>query len=503
MKLKLILLLFFVLSSDATAQVKSASLSLEQVLQKVVDHYPSIKSAALQVQKAREENIKVQSQLSWLLNANAGYSRNTSLFLGTAIDRYDAGGSINRSLDNGGALGFNASISRENSAETFGPTIPNPLNKARVDINYRHRFEKGSGNPLYVEGLQQAEVSEKLALSDKLSLYDQLASQVIDLYIGAATTQARIKSLDKTIERTERLKKYIQKEFKLGLSEEKDVLQVNARLSINQADKKSLQVAWNKQLISLNRLMGRAWDEQLSPEMDIKKSQHNKFNEVYVQSQYHSPQLKRIAARLQLADSQIRSSRDKRKDDLDLVLFLGNEVNQGDTSIGDLDESEIVGGISIEFNRGLDKTGFDAALRQAHYDRGLALQDKKQILEDLQYSISSLLAEIEASDHALIAFKESVKAEQKKLKEAVARYQDGRIETDRIIDFESQLAVAELSADLQLIELVRRDHQLNLLRGGIWKNILLPQFSFDEYKLKNLTATSSEINKSVSKEGNK
>jgi len=479
-QLLLILILFW--QTIAFAENIDSTLKLGQVLQKVIDHYPSIKTAALQVERARQENIKVESQLSWILKSNVGYNRDTSLF-GTATDRFNVGGSVNRSLDNGGVLGFNGNISQEDAADTFAPTIPNPLTKTRVDVNYRHRFDKGAGNPLYQEGLQAAEVSEKLALSEKLGLYDQLAAQVIELYLGAATTQARINSIDKTIERGERLKKYILKEFKLGLSEEKDILQVNARLSINRADKKSLQVAWNKQLVSLNRLMGRAWDHQLTPNIIINQPQSKNYKEAYLQSQSHSPELKRIDARLQLADSAIRSSRDKRKDDLDLVLFLGNEFNQGDLSNGELDESEVIGGISLEFNRGLDKSGFDAELRQAHFDRGVALQDKKQVLEDLQYDISSLLAEIESSDQALIAFKESVLAEQKKLDEAVKRYHAGRIETDRIIDFESQLAQAELSVDLQSIELIRRHHQLNLLRGEIWKNIVLPQFSFDDYTL--------------------
>jgi len=483
-QLFLLLILFWqaTVFAEGVDSNMSPDMRLGQVLQKVVDHYPSIKSAALQVEKARQENIKVESQLSWILKSNVGYTRDTSLF-GTATDRYNVGGSVNRNLDNGGVLGFNGNISHEDAADTFGPTIPNPVTKTRVDVNYRHRFDKGAGNPLYKEGLQAAEVSEKLALSDKLSLYDQLAEQVIELYLGAATTRARIKSIDKTIERGERLREYILKEFKLGLSEEKDVLQVNARLSINRADKKSLQVAWNKQLISLNRLMGLDWDHQLTPNITINRSQIKNFKEAYLQSQLHSPELKRIEARLQLANSVIRSSRDKRKDEFDLVLFLGNEFNQGDLSNGELDESEVVGGISLEFNRGLDKSGLDAELRQAHFDRGLALQDKKQVLEDLQYDISSLLAEIDSSDQALIAFKESAHAEQKKLDEAIKRYHAGRIETDRIIDFESQLALAELSVDLQSIELIRRYHQLNLLRGGIWKNILLPQFTFDDYTL--------------------
>jgi len=475
----------FVCLSLLVSAASAENLSLQQVLQRVVDHYPSIKSAAFQVEKASQENIKVESQLSWLLNGNAGYARETSLF-GTATDRYNLGGGVNRSLDNGGLLGFNASIAREDATDTFGPTIPNPATKTRLDVNYRHKFAKGAGNPLYAEGLESAQAGELLALSDKLSLYDQLASQVIELYLATATTQARIKSIDKTIERAQRLKKYIEDEFKLGLSEEKDVLQVDARLRINEADKKSLQVALQKQVISLNRLMGRAWDKTLLTDSKVKHFTLKTYSELYQQSQFHSPALKRIDARLQLADSSIRTSRDKRKDDLDLVLYVGSEFNEGDTSSGNLDESEIIGGVSVEFNRGLDKSGFDADLRQAHYDKGIALEDKKQILEDLQYEVSSLLAEIKSSELALSAFKNSVQAEDKKLKEALTRYKDGRIETDRIIDFESQLSVAELSLDLQTIELIRRYHQLNLLRGFIWKDVLLPEFTFDDKTLSGL-----------------
>ena len=467
------------------------NLSLQQILQRVVDHYPSVKTAALQVQRASQENIKVESQLSWLLNGKAAYTRDTSLF-GTGTDRYSLAGGLNRNLSSGGLLGFNASVSSEDAEDTFGPTIPNPSTKTRLDINYRHRFQKGSGNPGYTEGKIAADVAKQFALSDRLSLYDALAAQVIEQYLFARSTLARIKSIDKTIERGRRLKKYIDDEFKLGLSEEKDVLQVNARLSINDADKKSLQVLWQQQLISLNRLMGRSWDKGLTPQTKLIRLQNLTFNDVFVQTEEHNPDLKRITARLQLAESEIRNSRDLRKDELDLVMFVGNEINQGDTTAGeDLSESEIIGGISLEFNRGLDKSGFNAALRQAQYDRGIVLQDRKQILEDILYNISSLLAEIKSAEQALAAFGLSVKAEQKKLDEAVSRYRDGRIETDRIIEFESQLANAELSYDLQSIELSRRYHAVDLLRGSIWNKVHLPQFTFDEYEIEN---TQKEIN---------
>jgi len=471
-------ILLGVLMLSTAYLVKAEPLEFKQVLQKVVDHYPSIRSAALQVEKARQENIKAETQLSWRLNGNAGVTRDTSLF-GTTSDRYNIGANLNRDLSNGGVLGFNANISRDDAEDSFAPTIPNPVTKTRVDVNYRHRLQKGSDNSQYKESKLSAEAGVSIAMSEKAALYDELASQVIDLYLAAATTQSRIKNIENTINRSLRLKEYITKEFKLGLSEEKDLLQVDARLATNYADKQGLDVLWRKQVISLNRLMNLDWANKFSPSIKLDVIKQSNFESTFTQAQQQSPELKTIEARLKLADSAIRLSRDKRQDELDLVLFLGNENNQGDTAVGEFDESEIVGGVSLEFKRGLDKSGLNAELRQSHLDREVALQDKKRVLQDLQYNVASLLAEVESAEKAVTGSRNSVNAEQKKLDEAVKRYKDGRIETDRIIEFESQLANAELSYELQKIELARRYNQLELIKGEIWKTVVRPDFNFD------------------------
>ena len=317
-----------------------------------------------------------------------------------------------------------------------------------------------------------------IAQSEKTALYDALAAQVIELYLAAATTQARIKNTQKTIDRGLRLKDYISKEFKLGLSEEKDILQVDARLATNRADKQSLDVLWKKQVIALNRLMNQSWENKFSPHLKFVSHKNREFDVVYAQAEKQNSVLKQIEARLLIADSAIRLSRDKRQDELDLVMFLGNESNQGDTASGDFNESQVVGGVSLEFRRGLDKSGLNAELRQAHYDRELVLQDKKLVQQNLHYDVASVLTEVESAELAVKAFKKSVNAEHKKLTEATKRYKDGRIETDRIIDFESQLAKAELSYELQKVELARRYYQLDLLRGAIWETVARHEISF-------------------------
>lgn len=479
-KLKSLLSLLLV----ASFCVQAEQLDYQQVLQKVIDHYPSIKLAALQVERARLENIKAESQLSWQLNGNAGYAHDTSLF-GTPSDRYNLGASLNRNLSSGGVLGFNADITRDEADQSFSPIFPNPSTKTRLDVNYRHHLQKGSENAQYTESLTAAEAGVKSAESSKAALYDNLASQVIELYLAAATTQARIKNIENKIERGLRLKDYISKEFALGLAEDKDVLQNDARLATDRADKQGLQVMWKKQLISLNRLMNQQWQSEFTPDITFTNNINHKLDAAYEQARQQNAELKQIEARLLLADSAIRLSKDKRQDELDVVMFLGNESTQGDVVAGDYNESEMIGGIRLEYKRGLDKSGVDAELRQAHYDRELALQDKALVLQNLKYNVASLLVELESAEQAVKAFTQSVTAEKNKLKEATKRYKDGRIETDRLIDFESQLATAELSFELQKIELARRVYQLDLLRGEIWKTVLRPEISLKEYADKN------------------
>jgi len=469
------LMLLLLLPVQLMAQTQQ--LTLQQVLQKVIDHYPSIRLATLQLEKAREDSIKAELQLAWQLNANAGVARETSL-IGSSTDQMKLGAGLTRRLQSGGDLGFNASFLRDDAEDSFAPTVPNPSTKTRLDINYRHPLQQGSENSQYGESKVAARAALQLAQGEKIALYDRLASEVLEVYLAAATTRVRIQNTDKAIARSQRLKDYIASEVSLGLSEEKDILQIDARLAGNRADKQSLQVLWQQQMVSLNRLMDQHWQKEFMPLVELEQAIQKPYDELYASAVQQDAALKQIEARLLLADSAIRLSRDKRQDQLDLVMYLGNEKNQGDVAVGDFDESQLVGGVSLEFRRGLDKSGLDAELRQAHLDRELVLQDKKLLLQNLHYQVASLQVEIESAQAAVQAFARSVRAESAKLREATQRYKDGRIETDRIIDFEAQLSSAELAYELQKIELARRYYQLDLLIGSIWKTVVRPEIPF-------------------------
>ncbi|MCW8955803.1 MAG: TolC family protein [Gammaproteobacteria bacterium] len=455
---------------------QAEKLSLQQVLQQVMDHYPSLKVAAIQLERARQESIKVESQLGWQLGSQAAFTRDISLF-GIPSDKLSLSGNLNKQLTSGDSISVTAAISQDDAESSFISTLPNPATNTSLDLNYRMPLAKGSDNPAYAQGLEQAAAGIVLAEAQKQTQYDQMASQLIELYLAAAGTRARLENVQQAIQRTRRLQAYIKDRFSLGVAEEQDLLQVEAQLRSSEAEYRSLEMAWQQQLISMNRLMGRAWDKDFEPMITNQAlDADNQLQQMLEQVKQHSPGLKASQGRLQQADSAIASSRDARKDQMDLVMFIGQKSLSGDVVAGDYDESEMVGGVRFEFGHGIDKSGFDAALYQAQLDRSAALQEQKQVLEDIHYDLSSLLAEIRTGETALVAFGKSVRSEQAKLNEAHERYRTGRTDTDQLIQFEAQLAGAELALELQRIELARRYNKLGLLRGVLWKDIQLPEY---------------------------
>lgn len=452
-----------------TTPAYSQRLTIEQVLQNVIDHYPSIKTASIQVEKAKQESIKIDSQLGWQLGAQAGISRNVSLF-GIASDKLDASGSLSHQLKSGSRLSIDASISHEDSETAFAG-LPDPATSTGIDFSFREPLAQGADNPSFNEAKLKAEAGVIIVIAEKEKLYDQLAENIIGLYLSAAITQERISNIDKAVKRTQRLQTFIKNRENLGIAETKDTLQVNAQLLSQKAELSALNISWHKQRISLNRLMGISADQDFIPVITHGSEYQKSFDMAYKSATHHSPKIKSIDGRILQADSAIRLQRDAEKDNLDLILFIGARNKSGDIATGSTDESDIVGGARLEFSQSQDKSGLDAQLYQAQLERSAAIEEKHQILEDLHYDLSSLLIEMKASQEALSAYGDSVESEHKKLKEAETRYKTGRADTDQLIQFESQLSTAELSLELQKIEFVRRFLMLQLKQGKLWASI--------------------------------
>ncbi len=473
---KIILICYMALAFGVNAYAES--LNLKDVVNQVLHHYPSIHTAALQVELARQKSAQINSQLGWQLNLSGGYRHDFSIF-GSPNNRYDLAGDLSRQLSSGDHLSMSAQMSRDKSDIAISPFYPNPATNINLELNYRMPLQKGRGNTVHAQSLLAAELDTNLSRWQLMALLDQLTLEVIDLYYSYVITHIRINNYRQSIHRTTKLKNYLNDRTQYGISEDKDLLQVDAQLASQKSELQAINIQAEQQNILLNKLMNKNWEYKFSPHIETKLLTENieyDFDDMYQSILNVNPEIKQINEKIKIAETNIEIERDKKKDKLDLVLFLGDKNLSGDLNIGSLNENEVVGGLRVEFNRGLDSSGSDARIYQAMLARDSAIQTKKQLMLDLRYRLASLLSQIKIGKKALYAYTVSVEAQKKKLAEAELRYRDGRADTDLLIKFENQLSLAVLAKDLQLIDIQKIDQKISVLKGSIWSSIQLPEY---------------------------
>ena len=461
------------LVTHAIAAEKDLSLTFSQALQKVIDTYPTLDIARLQVQRARQDMLKIESTLGWQLAAEGGVNHDVSTF-GVPSDVADAFAGLNRTLRSGDSLGISGAYRYEDSTTTISPLLPNPSERINLDLNYRMPFGQGRDNPKYVQGRVTAEATVLLQKANELSIREQLAIQTQELFYGAASVRAQLATARSSVDRARRLKRYVRERMELGLAEEKDILQSDAQLQARMSDLRALQVIWEKQRTTLNRLMGRPWDAEFIPLLDTKYlmiSRSEPEPELIKKAEANSPGLLTNQAVMIQNEADLQLRRDSRKDVFDVVVSVGGRTATGDNVAGYVDENDLAGGVRLEYQSALDKRGLDAGIYQAQLNLQIARQDERKIRDDVRYSVTGLVSEIEANHMSLKSYQIRVISEEKKVDEALERYRVGREATDRLIQFENEMQVARLALEESRIALERRNINLSILLGRVWQSI--------------------------------
>ncbi|GMR18524.1 MAG: hypothetical protein BMS9Abin33_0940 [Gammaproteobacteria bacterium] len=449
------------------------TLTAEQVLQRVLQSQPSLEVALLQVERARLEIPAVNSQLGWVLNGQAGTSRELS-FTGTSLNRIDVGAGIQRKLSSGSTVGVDTSYSREDSEIPFFASYPNPANTTKLDFNYRTPLGQGSANPGYQHELISAEASTTIAIAEGKKLRDQLSIQALNLFYSGALTIARMKNAEAAIDRSRRLRKFIEKNIYLGVNEKKDRLQIDALLHGAEADLKSLRVTWEQQRTALNRLIGQPWQVDFTPDLGDLPEVDDEIDKIMEQVLENSHDLAIETARLEITEAYINRNRDQQRNKLDLVFSVGGRNINGGAAIGNVNLSDYAGGLRLEFSRALNRQGVDARLNQAQLDRSIALKQIQDIKMALDYQVNGLLSEISATKAALTDSETRLASEKNKYKEGNSRYRTGRTDISELIQFENDLRLAQLGVDIKRIELIGKHAEVELLRGSRWSEIEAP-----------------------------
>lgn len=461
------------LSVTVSAAEKTEALTFSQALQKVIDTYPTLDIARLQVEQARQDMLKVESTLGWQLSAEGGLNHDVSTF-GVPSDVADAFAGLNRTLRSGDSLGISGRYRYEDSEATISPLLPNPSEGINLDLNYRMPFGQGRDNPQYTQGRVTAEATVLLQKANELSIREQLAKQTQDVFYSVASVRAQLATAQSAVDRARRLKRYVSERLELGLAEEKDILQSDAQLQSRLSDLRTLQVAWEQQRTTLNRLMGRPWDAEFTPILDTAPLMISKGEPkpaLVKEAEANSPGLLTNQARVIQNEADLELRRDSRKDKFDVVVSVGGRTASGDNAAGFVDENDLAGGVRLEYQQALDKRGLDAGIYQAQLNLQIARQDERKIRDDLHYTVTGLLSEVKANQVSLTAHQRRLVSEEKKVNEALERYRVGREATDRLIQFENEMQVARLALEQDRIALERRLTNLSILLGRIWQSV--------------------------------
>jgi len=466
--LPLCILFTFVPLAPAAAE----TLTYGNVLQRVIARDASLDVARLQLERAREDVARVESQLAWTLKGQAGVGHDLSTF-GIPTDRTDGSLNLEKRLSFGSQVGVAGSYAREDAETTISPLFPNPSTTTRADVFWRQPLGRGVSNAEYREGRLQAEAGIEAARADRIATFDQVARRTADVYYTAAFTHARLTSAEQAIVRSERLKDYVLRNVRLGVAEEKDRLQAEAVLRARQAEREAVQLAWVQNRTTLNRLLERDWNAELVPVLP-EPGAPPPAETLRHEAETHSPELLRLQAQERQADAVIGLHRDRARDQLDAVLTLGQRTITGDSTAGPVDTNEPAASLRLEYRATLGRSAADADLAQAYTQRAIAQRQLSAARTDLEYRVQGLRAELDSARTAFEQVQLRVEAERAKLDEATVRYRTGRSDTAQLIQFENDVRAAELVADQQSSELARRQIELEILRGSLWQQLGLP-----------------------------
>lgn len=473
MRLTIFIFLSIVFISTPILAEKNTELTIYQVMQRVLDRYPSLKIADIEVAQAAEQRQQIESSLGWILNSSAGVTHDLT-GLGTPSDRLDLSGSINRQLKSGATLSLSGGYRYEDSELTFSPAFPNPAHTTKLDLSYRLPLSQGEGNPLYTEGLISADSGHAISKANQLLTRITLAEKVKDLFYSSLSTRARLINAEQAVQLARKLNDYINKNVKLGLSEDKDQLQVRAQLDSKLADLSVIQLQWKQQQNSMNRLMLEEWSQEVKPIL-ISSENYKQYdiNSLIKKTEAYHPAVKVSQAQLEIAESQINSARDTKKDNLDLVLSVGTRTSDGKSTTSTVSEQDWAGAVSIQYKHLFDDKGVSSKYKQALLGKNIALENIVKTNDDIRYTVAGLVTEIEAAKLAVKTANQKLKSESLKLKEAEHRFRNGRADTAQLIQFQNEYSFAQLAYQNQEIDLNNRIVALQIFTGLFWDELAL------------------------------
>ena len=440
MRHKKINLLIALVVSSVSANAAEI-LSLPQAVQQALQYRSEMQSAKLALQSAELGLTATESQLSWQANASAGWKQGLDMFGQTSEQQRIAAGLVKQQRS-GDRISLQGSYQRDESDIIGASLFPNPIESYGVNLDYRMPLQKGRDNLEYAYAESQAKLGIVMSTAQQQAMAEQITEQLIAIYHRLLDLQIQDNENQHAIERTLKLQALIKKNSRLGLAEEKDRLSIQARLMAQRAEEKRLQREWTAQLTELQKLLG-------TPQLHTRVVTFENTHSIPLAlADIVQKVIKRDAViainkeRLVATQTLLSLNRDKQKDQFDVVLSVGNEIRQGQRSGSALDVNEWVGGVRLEYQLPLDRSGVDARARQSLIEMDQIHLDNQRYESDLKNQLRQWYQEWQMTAETRQLYRQRVNIEQQKYSEVKSRYLEGRTDIREMLEAEESLTTA-------------------------------------------------------------
>ncbi|MDQ7010570.1 MAG: TolC family protein, partial [Mariprofundaceae bacterium] len=381
-----------------------------------------------------------------------------------------SGGTLSAEIDyNRTNLGFNSPFA--SNLAKFNPAYRNEIN-----LSYRHPLLRGAGRPEYHEALAAARADIEAAGLQQQVIAQNLCLQALDLHFRLISDDVNIRLAEQTVERARRLLAYQHRREKFGLVEASDRLQAEALLAARQLELEQARARRAANQTALNRLMLRMPDAPLTIALAPEYQNHSApdFATALEKASKNRPELKALDAQLQAAEARLLQVRDTERVQLDIVAELGTRAlddSAGGAFQRGFSLNDRYAALSLEVSEVVGNNAAKASIRNAELTRQRVMAEKTRMQELIKDDLATAITTIHTTRATLARARKREKAERLKFEAEIQRYREGRSDTATIIQFEGDLRIAALQAELQRIILMQAEKQLVWAQGLLLKQL--------------------------------
>lgn len=454
------------LANDISLGFETNSYTLSQFVTESINEYTALNIATLNINKLAYEIDKVSSQLGWVATSQGGYYRSASNF-GIQTDTVDFGVGLEKKLESGNTFSISGKYAHSDSDQVLFSLSPNPSDTTNLDINYRIPLLEGNGNQQYQFDTRKALIEKNIAEIEKKKIKQDLILKLIDIYYLVATIDSRLETANKSLVRTQKLRKYIKNNINLGLLEKGDVLQVDSQIYTLKLEKQKILDLREKQITAINRFLNKPYLSEFKiVASDLTLNYQSEEDEKIISDVInHDYEVEKLKAQDKLLESALLLSRSNEKNKLDLVFSVGVQNRSGNSSTGSIDDTDTTGMMKFEYRNALDKRAFSSARLQIQVDREKNREQAASLKKDLEYDAYKFLKQVRKSKEIVHLTNKRTNNEELKYKDILKRFKNGRSTTNIVIQFDNERIRSELEYETERYELARRIDLLRLKRG--------------------------------------